>query len=125
MGIPNKSTRTKTRRHTRDVDQIIADLRSPKHLAQYKDTKAEEDLPGLGKWYCVECARWFEGESSLVKHKRAKTHKRRVKALEGGPYTQKEADAAVGLGTDNGPNRSEMGATHDMEVDMQTADVCI
>jgi bud site selection protein 20 len=66
----------------RDIDQIISDLRSPRHLAQHKDTKAIEDLPGLGQWYCVECAKWFEGENSLVTHRRGKNHKRRSGELD-------------------------------------------
>ena len=77
MGVANKRTLTKTRRHTRDLDQIKADLLSPKHLSQYKDSKATEDLPGLGRWYCVECAKWFEGEASLVLHRKGKPHRRR------------------------------------------------
>jgi len=69
----------------------------------------------------VECAKWFEGENSLVQHRRGKNHKRRflfrlsecstfisfltrhrVRSLRDEPYTQKEAEAAVGLRTDNG-----------------------
>ncbi|KAI1385332.1 uncharacterized protein F4822DRAFT_341586 [Hypoxylon trugodes] len=108
MGVGNKRTMSKTRRKTRDLDQIKADLRSPKHLAQYKNTKASEDLPGLGKWYCTECAKWYETEVSLVVHRKGKPHKRRVKQLREEPYTQKEAEAAIGLQTDNeGPYRSE------------------
>ncbi|KAI4125513.1 MAG: hypothetical protein LQ347_005362 [Umbilicaria vellea] len=94
--------RSKTKRRTRDLDQVHADLRSPKHLAQHKSTKPAEDLPGLGRWYCVECAKWFEGEHSLVQHRRGKNHKRRIRALREEPYSQKEAEAAVGLRTDNG-----------------------
>lgn len=77
MGVGNKRTRTKTRNHIRDLDQVKADLLSPKHLAQYKDSKASEDLPGLGKWYCTECAKWYETEASLVVHRKGKPHKRR------------------------------------------------
>lgn len=62
---------------TRDLDQIKADLLSPKHLAEWKDTKAAEDLPGLGQHYCVECAKWFETETSLDEHTKGKPHKRR------------------------------------------------
>ena len=61
----------------RDVDQIKADLLSPKHLAQWKDTKTAEDLPGLGKHYCVECAKWFETETAFDEHTKGKPHKRR------------------------------------------------
>ena len=62
---------------SRDLDQITEDLRSPKHLEQHKSTKAAEDLPGLGQFYCIECAKWFEAENSLVTHRKGKTHKRR------------------------------------------------
>ncbi|CAJ2508829.1 Uu.00g138550.m01.CDS01 [Anthostomella pinea] len=98
MGVGNKRTLTKTRRHTRDLDQIKADLLSPKHLDQFQKTKAKEDLPGLGKWYCVECAKYFESEVNMVFHKKGKPHKRRAKQLLEEPFTQKEAEAAVGIG---------------------------
>jgi bud site selection protein 20 len=105
MGVTNKRTITKTRRKTRcavqfllsqtrrkkhmarlmkicrDVDQIKADLLSSKHLAQYKDSKAAEDLPGLGRHYCIECAKWFDTEFTLVAHRRGKPHKRRYVCL--------------------------------------------
>ncbi|EON68953.1 hypothetical protein W97_08211 [Coniosporium apollinis CBS 100218] len=100
--IRGADSKKKTRRHTRDLDQIHADLRSGKHLAQYKDTKAVEDLPGLGRYYCTECAKWFESDTNFESHKRGKVHKRRLRQLRDEPWTQKEADAAVGLGTDNG-----------------------
>lgn len=106
MGVTNKRTITKTRRRTRDVDQIKADLLSPRHLELFKETKAAEELPGLGKHYCIECAKWFETEVSLVDHRKGKPHKRRVKQLLE-PYTHKDADAAVGLWTDNGPARQQ------------------
>ncbi|KAA6408959.1 MAG: C2H2 finger domain-containing [Lasallia pustulata] len=111
--------RSKTKRRTRDLDQVHADLRSPKHLAQHKTTKPAEDLPGLGKWYCVECAKWFEGEHSLVQHRKGKNHKRRIRALRTEPYTQKEAEAAVGLGTDNGKREN---VERDSMEDISTAD---
>lgn len=96
MGVENKRTLTKTRRYRRcvedifptsknpstdplhrDIDQVKDDLLSPKHLKQYKDTKAPEDLPGLGKHYCTECAKWYDMEATLVAHRRGKPHKRR------------------------------------------------
>lgn len=97
MGIENKKTLTKTRRYKRcvssspliirenlsltftrrDLDQIKADLLSPKHLKQYKDTKLVEDLPGLGRHYCIECAKWYDMESTLIAHRRGKPHRRR------------------------------------------------
>ncbi|EPE25977.1 C2H2 and C2HC zinc finger [Glarea lozoyensis ATCC 20868] len=121
MGIPQKSTRTKTRRRLRDVDQVAADIRSPKHLQQHKSTKASEDLPGLGQFYCVECAKWFESEHSLVGHRKGSTHKRRLKLLKEGAYSQQEAEAAVGLRTDNGPRQAAKEKTQDMEVEMENS----
>ena len=67
---------------TRDLDQVYADLHSPKHLSQHQNSKPAEDLPGLGQWYCIECAKWFEGENSLIHHRRGKVHKRRYDPYE-------------------------------------------
>ncbi|KAK4938656.1 hypothetical protein LTR10_020924 [Elasticomyces elasticus] len=93
--------RSKTKRRTRDFDQVKADLKSPKHLAQHKGAKASEDLPGLGAFYCIECAKYFSDSHNLNEHRRGKNHKRRVRLLKEEAHTQKLADAAVGLGTDD------------------------
>ncbi|CCC09489.1 hypothetical protein SMACR_03519 [Sordaria macrospora] len=114
MGVFAKRTKCKTRRRLRDVDQVQKDLTNARHLELYKETKAVEDLPGLGRHYCVECAKWFDMESTLVKHTKGKPHRRRLKELKEGPYTHKEADAAVGLWTDNGRGR----AAETKEIDM-------
>jgi bud site selection protein 20 len=45
----------------------------------------------------------------------------RVKALKDGPYTQKEAEAAIGLRTDNGPQQAAKENTKDVEVDMENS----
>lgn len=44
----------------------------------------------------------------------------RVKALKDEPYSQKEAEAAVGLRTDNGPPRTSMSKPQTIEVEMAT-----
>lgn len=110
--IRGEKSKKKTRRYTRDVDQVHADLRSERHLAQFKDTKAAEDLPGLGQWYCKECAKWFESEANYGAHTKAKPHKRRLRQLREEPYSQKEAELAAGLTTDNGKRTTRL-----MEVD--------
>ncbi|OIW26409.1 zinc finger protein [Coniochaeta ligniaria NRRL 30616] len=108
MGIRNKKTLTKTRRHTRDIDQIKADLLSPKHLQQHKDGHEAEDLPAGGLHYCVECAKWFDAEVNLIGHRKGKPHRRRVKALSVEAYTQKEAEAARGIGSlDDTPKQTK------------------
>lgn len=61
----------------RGFDQIRSDLESPRHLEQYKETKDAEDLPGLGRHYCVSCAKWFESEYNMKAHTKGKNHKRR------------------------------------------------
>ncbi|KAL5121111.1 hypothetical protein ACEQ8H_000962 [Pleosporales sp. CAS-2024a] len=104
--IRGQASKKKTRRHTRDLDQIHADLRDDKHRAQFKDAKPAEDLPGLGQYYCTECAKFFESAFNLGAHQKAKVHKRRVKQLGEEPYSQKEADAGMGgLTTNNGKAR--------------------
>lgn len=75
--IRGADSKKKTRRHTRDLDQVHADLHDEKHLDKYKSTKVVEDLPGLGQWYCVECSKWFESELNYNAHTKAKPHKRR------------------------------------------------
>ncbi len=45
----------------------------------------------------------------------------RVKTLKDGPYTQKEAEAAIGLRTDNGPRQAAKENTKDVEVDMENS----
>ncbi|KAF1987624.1 zinc finger-containing protein [Aulographum hederae CBS 113979] len=126
--IRGADSKKKTRRHTRDLDEIHADLHNERHLAQYKDTKAVEDLPGLGQWYCIECAKWYESETNYTAHLKGKPHKRRVKQLQEEPHTQKEADAAIGLTTDNGKRQKDADMStrlttplQKMEVDSATA----
>lgn len=116
--VRGSASKKKTRRHTRDLDQVHADLASSRHLEQYHDTKAREDLPGFGQWYCTECAKWYESELNFTAHQKGKPHKRRVKQLKEEPYSQKEAEAAVGLGTDNGKRAAAV-----KEVEMEVEDV--
>jgi hypothetical protein len=75
--IRGQDSKKKTRRHTRDLDQVHADLRDEKHLAEFKNAKPIEDLPGLGQNYCLECAKFFESEANMLAHKKGKVHKRR------------------------------------------------
>jgi bud site selection protein 20 len=110
----------KTRRFTRDLDQITADLESPRHLEIYKETKGPEDeLPGLGQHYCLECAKWFESAANMEAHQKGKVHKRRVKQLKEGAHTQEEAELATGFGrVDNGKKAEDATIVDEaMEVD--------
>jgi bud site selection protein 20 len=75
--IRGEASKKKTRRHTRDLDQIHADLHDEKHLAEFRDAKPIEDLPGLGQHYCTECAKFFESDTNFKAHQKGKVHKRR------------------------------------------------
>jgi bud site selection protein 20 len=66
----------RTRNYGRDVDQIHGDL-SEQQKTLLKNTVLDEEKPGLGKWYCVECAKWFIDQDTLKKHTGTKVHKRR------------------------------------------------
>ena len=105
--IRGANSKKKTRRTTRGLDQVHADVASKKHLQQHLDTHAPEDLPGFGQHYCVQCAKFFESQTNLEKHTKGKPHKRRLRQLKDEPYTQKEAEAAAGLTTDNGRRAQE------------------
>lgn len=112
--IPSTIT---TSQRPRDLDLIKSDLASTKHLSQHKASTAAEDLPALGQHYCIECAKWFESNYNIAAHRRGKNHKRRVRMLKEEAHSQKAADAAVGLGTDNG----KVEQVESMEVE-ETAD---
>lgn len=88
--------RYKTKRRTRDLDLIFNDLSTPESIQKLKQQEEDENLPGLGQYYCIQCARYFFDNTSLKGHIRGKIHKRRVKELKVNPYTNLEADAAAG-----------------------------
>ncbi|KAJ1907939.1 hypothetical protein LPJ81_000433 [Coemansia sp. IMI 209127] len=90
----------KTKRRTKDLDQIQEDLK-PENKAQLLSQEPDEDLPGLGQFYCVECSKYFVDERGQHEHRRSREHKRRLRDLKDPAYTQKEAEAAAGLTTDN------------------------
>ncbi|KAM3582066.1 hypothetical protein VKS41_005497 [Umbelopsis sp. WA50703] len=101
-GIRDISRKFRTRAYTKDLDQIHDDLKG-ENLAKLKNQPIDADKTGLGQHYCVHCARYFPNDDQLQKHEKSKVHKRRVKKTLEEPYTQKEADAAAGMGAaDNG-----------------------
>ncbi|KAI9477434.1 hypothetical protein LPJ78_001640 [Coemansia sp. RSA 989] len=93
--------RYKLKRRTKDLDQIQEDLK-PENKHRLLTLPVDEDLPGLGQHYCVECAKHYIDDAALERHRRGREHKRRVRDLKVPAYTQKEAEAAAGLSTDNG-----------------------
>ncbi|KAJ1920133.1 hypothetical protein H4219_001506 [Mycoemilia scoparia] len=105
-GIKDISKKYRTRRRTKDLDQIQEDLK-PENRERLARREEDPDLPGLGMHYCVECSKHFINDQSLKEHKRGKLHKRRIKLLKEPAYTLEEAEQAGGLTTDNGKGRSQ------------------
>ncbi|CAN8316758.1 unnamed protein product [Cochlearia groenlandica] len=70
-----------------------------------KPLKLDEDLPGMGQFYCLHCDRYFAKASVRDDHFKTKKHKKRVKIMNGqAPHSQLDADLAAGMGMpDNGP----------------------
>ncbi|KAA3678007.1 uncharacterized protein DEA37_0008951 [Paragonimus westermani] len=60
-------------------------------------TQPDEDLPGLGQYFCVSCSKHFINQTTLDVHRTSKPHKRRLRALREKPHTQDDADRAAGL----------------------------
>ena len=71
----------RTRNQSKDIDQIVEDLQ-PEKLLQIQNQEIDENLPGLGQFYCVFCARYFVNQKTLDKHYKTKEHKKRVKAVK-------------------------------------------
>lgn len=88
--------RYKTKRRTRDLDLIYDDLSSKESIIRLKNQPLDETKPGLGQYYCIHCAKYFEDQISLDRHGKGKVHKRRVRELKQRPYTSLESEAANG-----------------------------
>ncbi len=74
----NTNKLKKIRRRSRDLDQIFDEIQ-PGTLEKSvkKLTEFDEDLPGLGQYYCVSCAKYFVSKEVLEDHFKTKRHKRR------------------------------------------------
>lgn len=102
MGKPQgrKKTRAKDKTHrrivknkayTRHNDQIFEDLK-PENTEKLVNQPVDEDLPGLGQFYCVPCAKHFCNQRGIEDHRTTKNHKRQLKVLKEKPYDLKEAE---------------------------------
>eukprot|EP01128_Nolandella_sp_AFSM9_P004553 TRINITY_DN2057_c0_g2_i1.p1 TRINITY_DN2057_c0_g2~~TRINITY_DN2057_c0_g2_i1.p1 ORF type:complete len:127 (-),score=24.24 TRINITY_DN2057_c0_g2_i1:211-558(-) len=93
--------RQQTKRKTKDIDEVWEDSQ-PERAARIKNRPIDEDLPGLGKFYCIACARHFVGDAALQTHMKQQPHKKRVKKLtKEVPYGVDPADK-YGMKIDNG-----------------------
>ncbi|CAK7906269.1 bud site selection protein 20 [[Candida] anglica] len=90
--------RYKTKRRTRDLDLIYYnDMGSKEAIARLKNQPLDETKPGLGQYYCIECAHYYENQPALDRHNSGKKHKRRVRELKQRPYSNLESEAANGI----------------------------
>ncbi len=66
-----------TKRRRRDIDQIQDDVKREDDTGAKTTFDVDEDLPGLGQFYCTPCARHFICRETLETHEKTKVHKRR------------------------------------------------
>ena len=98
----------KTARRTKDLDQILTDVEKEK--VGKPAAQLDQDLPGMGEHYCVECARYFITPIAIEDHRKSKEHKKRVKALKEPIHSQEVANFAAGLRTQKKNTPSKMTA---------------
>ncbi|KAE8882018.1 hypothetical protein PF005_g7535 [Phytophthora fragariae] len=89
-----------TKNRSRDIDQIQDDLRVEKLTGKNMNFEEDEDLPGLGQFYCTPCGRHFIDEKTRDVHLKTKVHKRRMKDVAQKQYTQNEAMQGAGKGVE-------------------------
>lgn len=77
--------------------QIDTDLK--KNADELLNQEIDLDKPGFAQNYCLHCAKYYIDERALSDHFKTKVHKRRMKALQDEPYTEKEAELAAGHGS--------------------------
>nr|CAI5818100.1 unnamed protein product [Callosobruchus analis] len=86
----------KTKRKTRDLDEVDQDLQ-PDKANKLLNQEVDFDKPGVAQHYCLHCARYFINNFALQEHFRSKVHKRKLKLLEDEPYTIEDSERAAGL----------------------------
>ncbi|DAZ98005.1 TPA: hypothetical protein N0F65_005163 [Lagenidium giganteum] len=85
-----------TKCRARDIDQIQDDLKVEVATGKKMEFEKDEDLPGLGQYYCTPCARHFIDAKTRDVHLATKVHKRRMKDVAQKQYTHAEAAMAAG-----------------------------
>lgn len=92
----SKHKALKLKHYARDIDQIHGDI-EPEVAAKLLSQPIDEDLPGAGQHYCVQCARYFIDDSALQQHVKGKDHKKRLRELKEVPYSHEEAERCAGM----------------------------
>lgn len=86
----------KLKHYYKDLDQIHSDLQ-PTNADKLLNQPIDEDLPGQGQIYCLQCARYFQSSGAMEKHYKSKPHKRRLKELKEPVWTQAWAEKCSGM----------------------------
>jgi bud site selection protein 20 len=102
-GIRDNQRKWRTRVRKPDFDQVHARIHAETPVAITKTDDDIEDaleLPGGGQFECVACSTFFISMAAKESHEKSKIHRKRLKkAMTEQPYTQKDAELAVGLTT--------------------------
>ena len=104
----------KTKRKTKDLDEIDADL-LPEKRQKLINQEFDPEQVGGAQWYCVHCARYFVSEDVMKGHFRSKPHKKRLKQLIDEPYSIEESERAAGMGSYIPPKKRKMETQKDEE----------
>mmetsp|Transcript_113 Transcript_113/g.214 ORF Transcript_113/g.214 Transcript_113/m.214 type:complete len:119 (-) Transcript_113:359-715(-) len=86
----------KTANRSKDVDEVQDDIAREEAQGHKTVFELDDDLPGLGQFYCTPCAKHFSDEQALEAHYKAKAHKRRLKDVAEQKYTHEEAERGAG-----------------------------
>ncbi|EFA83059.1 hypothetical protein PPL_03847 [Heterostelium album PN500] len=97
----------KTARRGKDIDQVWDDVQ-PDKIEKASKHDIDPELPGLGQFYCVHCAKYFVAQSDLDTHLTGKKHKRRVKDLKVKPYTVEDSQLPIDNGKKLRPTPTPM-----------------
>ncbi|CAD7947266.1 unnamed protein product [Amoebophrya sp. A25] len=78
----------------KDHDQVHDNLKAENRtrIEQEKKQASDENLPGLGRFYCISCDAHFVDDKARQAHFKSKAHKRRLKAVLSDPHTHKDAE---------------------------------
>jgi bud site selection protein 20 len=70
----------RTRRRTKDLDQIHEEVLLAR-AGQLPRIEPDPDLPGMGQFRCIPCAKFFVSDKVLQEHTRSKVHKKQFVAF--------------------------------------------
>jgi hypothetical protein len=87
----------------KDTDQIQDELERTKETERQTILEFDDELPGGGQFYCIETGKHFQDAKALADHKKSRYYKRRCKELKEEKYSQKVADWASGMTTEQLP----------------------